>query len=136
MQILKPPQWHRAKGYSHGISASGRLVFVSGMIGWDEQEQFFSDDFVTQLGQALNNTLAVLAEAGARREHVVRMVWYLTDKREYLDQTQAVGKVWRAVMGRHYPTMSVVEVSGLMEERAKVEVETTAVVPEERGAVQ
>ncbi len=136
MQILQPPQWRRPRGYVNGISASGRLVFVSGMIGWDGQEQFFSDDFVAQLEQALKNTLAVLAEAGARREHVVRMVWYLTDKREYLNRTQEVGKIWRAAMGRHFPTMSVVEVSALMEDRAKVEVETTAVVPEDRGAVE
>ncbi len=103
------------------------------MVGWDAEEEFFSDDFVAQLEQALNNTMAVLKEAGAGREHVVRMVWYLTDKQEYLTQTQAVGKVWRAAMGRHYPTMSVVQVAGLMEERAKVEVETTAVVPDEQA---
>ncbi len=131
MQILQPPQWRRPRGYANGISASGRLVFVSGMVGWNAEEQFVGDDFVLQLEQALGNTLAVLAEAGARREHVVRMVWYLTDKREYLSRTRDVGKVWRTLMGRHYPTMSVVEVSALMEDRAKVEVETTAVVPEE-----
>ncbi len=131
MQILQPPQWRRPRGYANGISASGRLVFVSGMVGWNAEEQFVGDDFVLQLEQALSNTLAVLAEAGARREHVVRMVWYLTDKQEYLSRTREVGKVWRASMGRHYPTMSVVEVSALMEDRAKVEVETTAVVPEE-----
>ena len=129
MQILQPPGWRRAPGYSNGVAAEGRLVFVAGLVGWDENSEFHSDDFITQSEQALENTVAVLAEAGAKPEHVVRMTWYITDKREYVTRGRELGEVYRAVMGRHYPAMAMVEVSGLMEDRAKVEIETTAVVP-------
>ena len=129
MQILQPPGWRRARGYYNGVAAEGRLVFVAGLVGWDENSEFHSDDFITQSEQALENTVAVLAEAGAKPEHVVRMTWYITDKREYVTRGRELGEVYRAVMGRHYPAMAMVEVSGLMEDRAKVEIETTAVVP-------
>jgi enamine deaminase RidA (YjgF/YER057c/UK114 family) len=129
MDILHPPGWPRARGYSNGVAASGRTVCVSGMIGWDAQGQFQSDDFVAQTRQALENIVAVLAEAGARPEHIVRMTWYVVDKREYLDAGPAVGAAYRDVIGRHYPTMSAVQVAGLMEDRARVEIEATALVP-------
>jgi enamine deaminase RidA (YjgF/YER057c/UK114 family) len=129
MDILHPPGWPRARGYSNGVAASGRTVCVSGMIGWDAQGQFQSDDFVAQTRQALQNIVAVLAEAGARPEHIVRMTWYVLDKREYLDAGAAVGAAYRDVIGRHYPAMSAVQVAGLMEERARVEIEATAIVP-------
>ena len=130
MNFLHPPGWPRARGYSNGVAASGRTVSVSGMIGWDAQGQFQSDDFVAQTRQALQNIVAVLAEAGARPEHIVRMTWYVVDKREYLDAGAAVGAAYRDVIGRHYPAMSAVQVSALMEDRARVEIEATAIVPE------
>lgn len=129
MDFLHPPGWPRARGYSNGVAASGRTVCVSGMIGWDEQGQFQSDDFVAQTRQALQNIVAVLAEAGAGPEHIVRMTWYVLDKREYLDAGPALGAAYRDVIGRHYPTMSAVQVAGLMEDRARVEIEVTAIVP-------
>ena len=129
MQVLHPPGWPRPRGYAHGIAASGRMVFVAGQIGWDERQTIVADDLVLQVAQALDNTLAVLREAGAGPEHVVRMTWYLTDKHEYLARASELGGVYRARMGRHYPAMSVVEVKALVEDRAKVEIETTAVVP-------
>lgn len=128
MRVLHPEGWKRPRGYSNGIAAEGRLVFVAGQIGWDESQVFRSDDLVEQARQALKNTLAVLAEAGAGPEQVVRMTWYITDKRDYLDRSKEIGAVYRALMGRHYPAMAVVEVSALMEDRAKVEIETTAVL--------
>ncbi len=128
MRILHPEGWPRPRGYSNGIAAEGRLVFVAGQIGWDESQVFRSNDLVEQVRQALKNTLAVLAEAGAGPEHVVRMTWYITDKRDYLDRSKEIGAVYRALMGQHYPAMAVVEVSALMEDRAKVEIETTAVL--------
>jgi enamine deaminase RidA (YjgF/YER057c/UK114 family) len=129
MEILHPPGWPRASGYSNGVAASGRTVCVSGMVGWDERGQFQSDDFVAQTRQALQNIVAVLAEAGARPEHIVRMTWYVLDKREYLDAGAALGAAYRDVIGRHYPAMSAVQVAGLLEERARVEIEATAIVP-------
>jgi enamine deaminase RidA (YjgF/YER057c/UK114 family) len=129
MDILHPPGWPRAKGYSNGVAASGRTVCVSGMVGWDAHGQFLSDDFVAQTRQALHNIVAVLAEAGARPEHIVRMTWYVLDKREYLDAGAALGAAYRDVIGRHYPAMSALQVAGLMEERARVEIEATAIVP-------
>ena len=133
MDILQPPGWRAPKGYSNGIAAEGRLVFVSGQIGWDGQGAFQSDELVEQTRQALENTVAVLREAGALPEHVVRMTWYVTDRKEYLDRQRDLGKVYRGIMGRHYPAMAVVEVRALMEARAKVEIETTAVVPMDGG---
>ena len=128
MRVLHPEGWPRPRGYSNGIAAEGRLVFVAGQIGWDESQVFRSDDLVEQVRQTLKNTLAVLAEAGAGPERVVRMTWYITDKRDYLDRSKEIGAVYRALMGRHYPAMAMVEVSALMEDRAKVEIETTAVL--------
>jgi enamine deaminase RidA (YjgF/YER057c/UK114 family) len=129
MRVLQPPGWPRPHGYANGIAASGTMVFVAGQIGWDERQVIVSDDLASQLGQALDNTLAVLREAGAGPEHVVRMTWYLTDRRDYLARVRELGEVYRARMGRHFPAMAVVEVSGLIEDRARIEIETTAVVP-------
>jgi enamine deaminase RidA (YjgF/YER057c/UK114 family) len=131
MRILQPPGWKRPSGYSNGVSASGRLIFVAGQVGWDENEIMRSDDFVDQVRQALGNTLAVLAEDGAGPEHVTRMTWYCTDKRDYRDRLADVGRVYREVMGRNFPAMALVQVVGLVEDDAKVEIETTAVVPED-----
>jgi enamine deaminase RidA (YjgF/YER057c/UK114 family) len=131
MQILQPPGWRRPAGYSNGIAAEGRTVFVAGLIGWDENSEFQSDDFIAQTAQTLKNIVAVLAEAGAGPEHVTRMTWYITDKQEYIARQREMGEVYREVMGRNYPAMAMLEVSALMEDRAKVEIETTAVVPHE-----
>ena len=128
MTMLQPPGWPRPKGYSCGVAASGTTVFVSGQIGWDEHGRFPALDIAGQVRQALRNVVAVLAEAGARPEHVTRLTWYVADKREYLAAQRAIGEAYRAVMGRHYPAMSVVEVSALLEDAAKVEIEATAVV--------
>ncbi|WP_091875577.1 RidA family protein [Massilia yuzhufengensis] len=129
MEILQPPGWVRPKGYANGVAASGRQVYVSGMIGWDAECRFQTDDFVAQTRQALENIVAVLHEAGAGPEHIVRMTWYVLDRREYLDAGPAVGAAYRDVIGRHFPAMSAVQVGALMEERARVEIEVTAVVP-------
>lgn len=128
MRILLPEGWPRPSGYSNGVAAEGRMVFVAGQVGWDATETMCSDDFVAQVRQALENTLAVLAEAGAGPEHLVRMVWYVTEKHDYLGRLKEVGQVYRDVVGRHYPAMTLVEVSALIEPGAKVEIETTAVV--------
>ena len=129
MRILQPAGWPRPKGYANGIEATGRLVIVGGQIGWDETETFQSDDFVEQVRQTLKNSLAVLAEAGAGPEHVVRMTWYITDRSEYLARGREIGAVYRELMGKNFPAMAMVQVVALMEARAKVEIETTAVVP-------
>ena len=129
MEVLQPSGWARPKGYSNGIAATGRQVFVSGMIGWDAEGRFQTDDFVGQARQALENVVAVLREAGAGPEHIVRMTWYVVDKRDYLDAGAALGAAYRDTIGRHYPAMSAVQVSALMEDRARVEIEVTAVVP-------
>lgn len=130
MDILQPPGWARPKGYSNGVAARGRQVYVSGMIGWDADCRFHTDDFVGQARQALENVVAVLVEAGAGPEHIVRMTWYVLDRREYLDAGAALGTAYRDVIGRHYPAMSAVQVAALMEERARVEIEVTAVIPD------
>jgi enamine deaminase RidA (YjgF/YER057c/UK114 family) len=130
MQVLLPPGWPRPKGYSNGVAASGRTVYIAGMIGWDSDGRFQSDDFAEQTRQALQNVIAVLAEAGGRPEHIVRMTWYVTDKREYLEAGRAVGAAYREIIGANYPAMTAVEVKALIEDRAKVEIEVTAVVPE------
>ncbi len=130
MEILQPPGWKRPKGYSNGVAASGRMVFIAGQVGWNADEVFESDVFADQFRQALINVVAVLHEAGAGPEHIVRMTMYFTDKREYLDQLAEVGAAYRATIGRNYPAMAAVEVSALMEDRARVEIEATAVVPE------
>src|SRR5262245_51910786 len=128
-RVLHPAGWARAKGYANGIAAQGRLVFVGGQIGWNAEQRFESTDFVAQARQALANIIAVLAEANAGPEHVVRLTWYVVDKREYLESSKALGRAYREVMGRHYPAMSAVEVTALMEDAARVEIEATAVVP-------
>jgi len=130
MTIVEPPGWAPARGYANGVSAQGRLVFVAGQIGWNAAQRFESDDFVAQAAQALANVAAVLAAAGARPEHVVRLTWYVVDKREYLASLSALAAPYRAVMGRHYPAMTAVEVRALIEDRARVEIEATAVVPD------
>jgi enamine deaminase RidA (YjgF/YER057c/UK114 family) len=129
MQFLQPPGWPRPRGYANGIAAEGRIVFVAGQIGWDATGVVISDDLVAQFRQTLENTLSVLREAGAGPEHVARMTWYLTDKQDYLGRARELGEVWRELMGRHYPAMAVVEVKALIEDRAKIEIETTAVLP-------
>ncbi len=131
MQILQPPGWARAKGYSNGIAASGRLVFIAGQIGWTGECKWEAKDFAGQFRQALNNILAVLAEAKGGPEHIVRLTWYIVDKREYLGAIKEVGAAYRELMGRNYPAMAVVQVGALMEGEAKLEIEATAVVPEE-----
>ena len=130
MQILLPPGWPRPKGYSNGIAASGRQVYIAGQIGWDEHGVIVSDQFAAQFRKVLENTLAVLAETGAGPEHVVRMTGYVTSRDEYLAAGAAIGVIWKELMGRNYPVMAFVEVSALMEPGAKIEIETTAVVPE------
>ncbi|MBB3223215.1 RidA family protein [Pseudoduganella umbonata] len=129
MEILQPPLWPRPKGYANGIAASGRMVFVSGMVGWDAQGVFQCGDFVGQAAQALENALAVLAEAGGLPSHVVRMTWYVVDRDEYLGAGKPLGQAYRRLMGDHYPAMSAVAVTALMEARARVEIEITAVIP-------
>jgi len=126
---LQPAGWMRPKGYANGIAAEGRLVFTAGQIGWNGQCQFECDDFVGQVRQTLQNVVAVLAEAGARPEHVVSLTWYVTDKKEYLASLIGIGKAYREVMGRNFPAMAVVQVVALVEDRAKVEIQATAVVP-------
>jgi enamine deaminase RidA (YjgF/YER057c/UK114 family) len=130
MEFLNPPGWPRAKGYSNGVAARGRIVSVSGMVGWDANGQFQTDDFLGQARQALENIVTVLREGGARPEHIVRMTWYVLDRAEYLAAGRELGAAYREVIGRHYPAMSAVQVAGLMEERARVEIEATAVVPD------
>lgn len=129
MRTLLPEGWPRPKGYANGIEAEGRMVFVAGMIGWDETGAFPDASFVGQVRRTLENTLAVLKEAGAGPEHVVRQTWYITDKAEYLANVRELGAIWRELMGKHYPAMAVVQVTALMEDAAKVEIETTAMAP-------
>ncbi len=129
MKFLQPPGWARPRGYSNGIAANGTTVVVSGMIGWDEQGVFHTDDFAGQVRQALQNVVAVLAEADARPEHIVRMTWYVMDKKEYVAAYKAIGAAYREIIGLHFPAMTAVQVAGLVEDRAKVEIEVTAVVP-------
>lgn len=130
MQILQPPGWARPKGYANGVAASGRYVAIAGMIGWDGQQQFHSDDFAEQARLALQNIVDVLKEAGGRPEHIVRMTWYVTDKREYLAAGREVGKAFRELIGCYNAAMTAVEVTALMEDRAKVEIEATAIIPD------
>ena len=130
MQILQPPSWARAKGFSNGIAAKGKLVFIAGQIGWTGECKWEARDFASQFKQALKNILAVLKEANGKPEHIVRLTWYVLDKKEYLASLKEVGAAYRELMGRHYPTMAVVQVGGLVEDEAKLEIEATAVVPE------
>lgn len=128
-KILLPPGWPRPHGYANGIAAEGRLVFTAGQIGWDETHVIQSDRMAGQVAQTLKNTVAVLAEAEAEPRHIVRMTWYITSRSEYLEDIKEIGRIWREIIGRHYPAMAVIEVSALIESTAKVEIETTAVVP-------
>ncbi len=130
MQSLQPPNWLEPKGYANGIMARGTLIFVGGQIGWNAAQQFESDDFIVQTRQALINVAAVLKAGGARPEHMVRMTWYVTDRVEYDARLKELGGVYREVMGKNFPAMTCVEVSGLVEERARIEIEVTAVLPD------
>jgi enamine deaminase RidA (YjgF/YER057c/UK114 family) len=128
-RTLQPPGWAAPKGYANGVATEGRQVFVAGQIGWNARCEFDSDDLVAQTRQALANIVAVLAEAGARPEHIVRMTWYVTDKREYLARAREIGRVYRELIGDYAVAMSAVQVAALMEDRARVEIEVSAVVP-------
>lgn len=130
MNFLQPPGWPRPHGYSNGISATGRLVVTAGVVGWDTQEYFTSDSLAGQFEQVLKNIVAILSEDGAKPQHIVRMTVYVTSIEEYLASTEEMGKAWKAIIGRHYPTMALVEVVRLVEPKAKIEIEATAVVPE------
>ena len=128
-EFLHPPHWKRAKGYANGVVAEGRTVFVAGQIGWNAVQKFESEDFVAQVRLALENVVAVIQEAGGAPAHVTRLTWYITDKNEYLSRLAEVGEAYRSVMGRHFPAMTVVQVTALMEDQAKVEIEASAVLP-------
>ncbi|MFN5350028.1 MAG: RidA family protein [Polaromonas sp.] len=130
MRKLQPPDWAEPKGYANGIMASGALIFVGGQIGWNAAQQFESDDFIAQTKQALINIAAVLKAGGAGPEHMVRMTWYVTDRLEYTARLKELGAAYREVMGRNFPAMTCVEVSGLVEDRARIEIEVTAVLPD------
>jgi enamine deaminase RidA (YjgF/YER057c/UK114 family) len=130
MKILQPPNWPRPKGYSNGISANGRMIFTAGVVGWDEHEAFPDYTLHGQFSQALMNTLEILAQDGAGPQHIVRMTVYVTDRHEYVNSCDEIGAAWREIMGPNYPAMALLEVKGLVESAAKVEIETTAVVPE------
>ena len=129
IDILHPQGWAPAKGYANGVAAEGRQVFIAGQIGWNEKCEFVSDDFIAQVEQALKNVLAVLKEAGGGPEHLVRLTWYLTDKREYVARQKELGEAYRRVIGKNFPAMSAIVVVALVEDRAKVEIEATAVIP-------
>ena len=128
-QILQPPSWARAKGFSNGIVASGKLVFIAGQVGWTGQGEWKEKSFAGQFRQTIRNILDVLAEAKGKPEHIVRLTWYVLDRDEYLASLKEVGAAYRELMGRHYPTMAVVQVSGLVEDEARLEIEATAVIP-------
>lgn len=130
MKRLQPPGWATPKGYANGVAARGTLVFVGGQIGWNAEQVFESDDFIAQTHQALMNIHAVLACAGAGPEHMVRMTWYIVDREEYNTRLRELGTVYREVMGKNFPAMTCVEVSALVEERAQIEIEVTAVLPD------
>jgi len=129
MEILLPEGWPRPSGYSNAIKASGSMIFIAGLVGWDETKTFQSDGIVGQFEQILINTFALLEEAGAKPKHMVRMTWYITSKPEYLTNLKEIGLVYRKIMGKNYPTMACLEVKALIEDKAKIEIETTAVVP-------
>jgi len=128
-QLLHPSHWKAAIGYANGVLASGQTIFVGGQIGWNADQVFESDDFVVQVNQALQNIVAILKEANAGPEHIVRLTWYVTDKQEYLARLKEVGAAYREVLGKHFPAMTMVQVAGLVEDQAKVEIEATAVIP-------
>ncbi len=130
MTKLQPPDWAEPKGYANGVMARGALIFVGGQIGWNAAQQFESDDFIAQTRQALLNIVAVLKAGGARPEHMVRMTWYVTDRVEYVARLKELGAAYREVMGKNFPAMTCVEVAGLVQERARIEIEVTAVLPD------
>jgi enamine deaminase RidA (YjgF/YER057c/UK114 family) len=130
MKFLQPPNWPRPKGYANGVATKGNLVFLSGIVGWNAQGHFAARDFVGQVRQAMLNIVEILAQAKGKPEHIARMTWYVLDKNEYVAAAQAMGEAYREIIGRHYPAMTVIEVSGLVEADARVEIEVTAVVPE------
>ena len=130
MEFLEPPGWARPKGYSHGVVAAGRMVFVAGQVGWDEQEVFRTHDLVGQVRQALANIVGILAEAGAGPSDIVRMNWYLADKEEYNARLPEIGEAYRTIIGRHFPAMTALQVAGFVEIGAKIEIEATAMLPE------
>ena len=129
-EFLHPKSWRPALGYANGVAASGRMVFCGGLVGWNAEQQFESDDFIDQVAQTLRNIVAVLTEAGAEPQHIVRLTWYVTDKKEYLSRQKELGKTYREIIGRHFPAMALVQVVALVEDRAKVEIEATAVIPQ------
>ena len=129
-EILQPEGWAKPLGYSNGIAARGRIVFVGGQVGWTGEQRWETDDFAGQVRQTLQNIVAILAEAGAGPEHITTMTWYFTDKQEYLANLREVGKAYREVIGKHFPAMAAVEVTALVEDRAKVEIQAMAVVPD------
>ena len=129
-KVLQPEGWVKPVGYSNGVAAKGRLVFVAGQIGWNARGEFETDDFVGQFRQCLKNIVAVLAEAGAEPAHITSMTWYLIDKQDYLTNLKAIGAAYREVIGRHYPAMTAMQVAALIEDRAKIEIQAMAVVPE------
>ncbi|HEY2530642.1 MAG TPA: RidA family protein [Xanthobacteraceae bacterium] len=128
-EFLHPRSWKQPKGFANGVVAEGRMVFLAGQIGWNAEQKFESEDFVVQARQALGNILALVEEAGGKAEHVTRLTWFVVDKQEYLSRLSDLGKAYRAVMGRHFPAMTLVQVAALLEEKAKVEIEATAVLP-------
>jgi enamine deaminase RidA (YjgF/YER057c/UK114 family) len=128
-EFLNPKSWKPAAGYANGVAATGRMVFLGGLVGWNAQQEFETDDFLGQVGQTLRNIRTVLAEAGAGPEHLVRLTWYVVDKQEYLANLRGLGRVYREELGRHYPAMALVQVVALVEDRARVEIEATAVIP-------
>jgi enamine deaminase RidA (YjgF/YER057c/UK114 family) len=128
-EVLHPHSWKKASGFANGIAAEGRLVFLAGQIGWNAEQQFDSDDFIAQTRQALMNIVLLVQEAGGKPEHITRLTWFVTDKKEYLSRLPELGRAYRDVLGKHFPAMTLVQVVALVEDRAKVEIEATAVVP-------
>jgi len=128
-EFLHPRHWKKPRGFANGVVAEGRTVFLGGQIGWNADQEFESEDFVAQTRQALANIVTLVEEAGGRAEHITRMTWFITDKQEYLNRLQDLGKAYQTVMGRHFPAMTMVEVTALIEDRARVEIEATAVLP-------
>ncbi|MRX51000.1 RidA family protein [Paracoccus sp. S-4012] len=129
-EFLNPEGWKPAIGYANGVAASGRMVFLGGLIGWNGQQEFETDDLIEQIDQTLANIVTVLEAAGGRPEHLVRLTWYITDKREYLDRLRELGAIYRKNLGKHFPSMAMIPVAELIEDRAKVEIEATAVIPD------
>ncbi|MCX7171926.1 MAG: RidA family protein [Proteobacteria bacterium] len=130
MKFLQPPGWSRPKGYSNGVVCKGRMVFVAGQVGWDEQEKFRTDDLVGQVRQSLTNIVGILAQAGAKPADIVRMNWYLADQKEYNARLAEIGEVYRTVIGKHFPAMTALQVAGFVEDGAKIEIEVTAMLPD------